>query len=266
MNANDLQNDNLNSDKQQIEKQDETKKKSSLWIWLLFLFISLINAFPIFYFRYIPFQDHPSHLLKANIIRHYRDPELRYFENFEINKIPVPNILTDYLTAGISLILPIDIASRLVIGFCVFLLPLSLWFWISRTSPGGEYWASLSWIMVWSKFLFAGNENFYFVTPILFYFWGILSKWDGRFHFPTILICILLSTLIYFGHFLVFLLAGLGVLIHIFTIEFRSLKVWLTHILIPLPGILLTIIWFSNFTDISNELPTKVDFSPNYQD
>ena len=54
------------------------------WWWLL-LAASLANAWPFAWYQHVPFVDYPSHRFKANIIRHYHEPALKYSEHFQIN-------------------------------------------------------------------------------------------------------------------------------------------------------------------------------------
>jgi len=110
-------------------------------ILLILIALSLANTWLFVAFRYVPFGDYPSHLLKANIIRHYQDPSLDYAEHFTINKIPTPNILNDYVTAAVSTVLPIHIAGKLVVALAVFGLPLAVWFWIDSVADGKGHWA-----------------------------------------------------------------------------------------------------------------------------
>ena len=212
-------------------------------LWLVFVLVSLANTWPFVVYRYVPFQDHPSHLLRENILRHFRDPELRYFDHFGISLPPPPYVLSDYLAAGAALFMPVDQAGKLVLGLWVFLLPLSVWFWVSRASPGNEPWSVLAWVLVWSQFLYAGNEHFCMAACLLFWFWGLLATWDGRVRWGHIAGCAALATAICLTHFLVFLLAGLGALVHVFASGDRTGRRWLTHGAIVAPGVLLAGIW-----------------------
>ena len=228
---------------QKASDSDRAKRRLRS-MWLVFVFASLLNTWPFMAHRYVPFQDHGSHLLRENIILRFGDPELRYSDNFRITVPPPPYILSDYLTAGAALFMPLDHAGRLMVGLWVFLLPLSVWFWISRAGPGNEPWAALSWTMVWSQFLYAGNENFCMSVCLLFFLWGLLAKWDGELRSAALVGCTLLATAICLGHLLVFLLAGLGVLLHVFAGGERTGRRWLAHAIVVAPGVLVAAVWF----------------------
>jgi len=242
------------------------ERKSALLLsrttWLtIFVIVSLANAWPFAAYDYVPFIDHPSHLLKANVLRHFKNPGLRYFENFKINRVPAPNILGDYLTAAVAVSLPIDVAGRLTVALTVFLLPLSVWFWLARAAPGNESWAAMAWTMVWSRFMFFGNENFCLGACLLFWFWGLLAGWDGRPRVAVVLPYALLATAIYLSHFLVFLLAGLGVVIHAGLSPSHGLRAWLAHAAVLAPGIVLAAVWFSAGGLAGSDAPLAWDFS-----
>ncbi|MBM4080671.1 MAG: hypothetical protein FJ278_13290 [Planctomycetes bacterium] len=213
------------------------------WLWVALAALSLANVWPFAAYRYVPFMDHPSLLLKANVIRHYTDEQLRYFENFQINAIPAPNVLADYLMAATALWMPIDWAGRLVVALTVFLLPLSVLFWLARAAPGNVPWAVLALTMTWSRFLYSGNEGFCLASCLLFWLCGLLARWDGQPRGPSLLLRMSLATAIYLTHFLVFFLAGLAVLVHA-AIGGRSVRSWLTHAAILAPGLVLGSLWF----------------------
>jgi hypothetical protein len=210
----------------------------------IFFILCLANISPFIIYRYVPTMDYPSHLFKASVIRNIKNADLKHFENFQINRIPAANILNDYLTAASAVFMPIDYAGRLTVGFGIILLPLAVLFWLNHVSPGNEPWAVLVCTMTWSQFFFWGNENFCLATSLLFFYWGLLATCNGQFRSSRVLWLTFLATLIYLAHFLVFLLAGLALLIHILIINPRSVRIWLMHFMTIMPGVALACIWF----------------------
>jgi len=227
----------------------ESPQKSRLasrpvWVFSILASLSILNVWPFFWFQYLPFMDHPSHLLKANILAHLHSPLFQYDRFFKVNPLPVPNLLSDYLIAVLGQVLPIDVASRLVIGLAMVALPLSVWFYLSRTRPGTEPWALLAVPMAWSRFLFFGNENFCLAVPLLFLLLGFLGPQDSRWSRRTIAALLGLATLIYFSHFLVFAVAGLAITLH-FLLGQRDLRHAVVHFAPVAPGSVLALFWFS---------------------
>ena len=123
-------------------------------------------------------------------------------------------------------------------------LPLSVLFYLSKTRPGTEPWALFAVPMVWSRFLFFGNENFCLAVPLLFLLLGLLGPQDSRWSRRTIATLLGLATLIYFSHFLVFAVAGLAITLH-FLFGKRDLRQAVLHFAPVAPGSLLALVWFS---------------------
>ena len=225
-------------------RQNSIRASLPVWVFSILASLSILNVWPFFWFQYLPFMDHPSHLLKANILAHLHSPLFQYDRFFSVNPLPVPNLLSDYLIAILGQVLPIDIASRMVIGLAMVALPLSVWFYLSRTRPGTEPWALFAVPMAWSRFLFFGNENFCLAVPLLFLLLGFLGPQDSRWSRRTSATLLGLATLIYFSHFLVFAVAGLAITLH-FLLGQRDLRHAVLHFVPVAPGSLLTLVWFS---------------------
>ncbi len=222
----------------------EPKPLSPSFFWILFL-LSVLNVWPLFWFQYLPFMDHPSHMLKANVLAHYGSSVFNYSQFYAFNTLPVPNLLSDYLTAFFAKLYSIDVASRLAVGLTMVSLPLSVWFYVSKTRPQSALWALLAIPLAWSRFLFFGNENFSLAVPILFFLLGSLVSWEPRFSPRHTVALLVLVTLIYFAHFLVFAVAGLALTIHFF-IGKLNLRRAVMHAIPLLPGSVFAGVWFAS--------------------
>ena len=237
-----------------LEQVAPPSKVRISWQWLLLLAVSLVNVWPVLWFRYLPLMDHPSHLLQYQVLSQlYRDASS--FQNFyAANLLPAPNILNDYLTALLAQVFEIDLASRFTIAAAMVLLPLSVWFYLSRVHPGAQAWAFFVIPLTWSRFLAFGNENFTLAIPLLFFFLGIIGSKIGpltKWGFAGIL---LLSTAIYFAHFLIFAVAGLGMTLH-WLLEKKSIRSLLEHLVPMVPGSLFFLIWSANKGATANSGP-----------
>ncbi|MCD6461023.1 hypothetical protein J7L67_10210, partial [bacterium] len=60
-------------------------KYLSISLYVVAAVIVVINIFLIWHFQYIPFQDHPSHLLRENVMLNYNNPSFDYSRNFKFN-------------------------------------------------------------------------------------------------------------------------------------------------------------------------------------
>lgn len=208
-----------------IEKKDNTigggargqaKARSSL-IFLIMAFLVLGNMVPLWFFRYFPSFDHPSHLLRQNILANYENPEFDYSQNFEIQVLPVPNILPDYIVALFAYVFPIETASKILYSLFFVLFPLSLLYFLRVTRPANEYLALSGCLFTYNFFFLVwGNENFCFSIPLFFiafaYWWSHKHK-------------MLLSNYVFLGIFctMLYLTHILGFAIFIFSVFFTSL-------------------------------------------
>ena len=238
--------------------------KISIVIFIIIIIGGLYNISHFLLYKYIPFVDHPSHLLRANIICNYNNPEYEYYKYFSLSLLPKPNILTDYLTAALARFMPIDYAGKVMWSIIIFLFPMSVWFFIRQISPSNEIWSLFTLSLVWSSFVGWGNQNFCFGSCLVFIFWGLLAKWDGHFKIQTVLLLMGFMTILYLCHILAFLLGGLGVFSHIFISGFRSIRNWLIHSLIVMPGLIMLFILFafSWYFRLGPFLPIRYDSTP----
>lgn len=213
------------------------------WSLLVLVLLSLINIWPVLWFKYLPFMDHPSHLLQYNVLAHHTSTLFGYDRFYAVNLLPAPNLLNDYLTAMLAQVFSVDFASRLTIASAMGLLPVTLWFYLSKVRPGTQGWAFLAVPLVWSRFLTFGNENFCVAIPFLFLFLGLLADWKEE--SPTwrrVLGIAALCIALYFAHFLVFAIAGLAMVLH-WGLGKWSVRSLLQHALPLLPGSLFFVLW-----------------------
>ena len=206
--------------------------------------LSVFSVWPVLWFHYPPFMDHPSHLLEYNILAHLHSPLFKYDRFYTPNVLPAPNILNDYLTAFFGQIFEIDFASRFTIASAVALLPVSVMYYLSVVRRSAMAWALLVVPMAWSRFFYFGNENFTLAVPLLFLLLGLLVSWTEEkplswLRFGAIAA---LYTTIYFAHFLLFAVGGLAMTIHWFLGK-RTFRATCLHVAPLVPGVVLYVIW-----------------------
>jgi hypothetical protein len=226
----------------QIETTSEARFS---WRWFLLLALSLVNVWPVLWFRYLPLMDHPSHLLQARVLSQLHSEASGYGRFYSVNFLPAPNILNDYLTALLAQVFEIDFAARFMVAAAMVLLPLSVWFYLSRVRPGTEAWAFFVVPLSWSRFVAYGNENFTLGVPLLFFFLGIIATKDRPFTKLRFAGIMALATVIYFTHFLIFAVAGLGVTLH-WLLGKKSVRSFFEQFVPLVPGCILFLIWSAN--------------------
>lgn len=228
--------------KRTSQNKEQEFVATAKWGVLVLAVLAAFNVWPIFKYRYLPFMDHPSHLLQANILAHLHSATFGYDRFFKINLLPAPNLLNDYLTALLAQFVSIDAASHFMVALAMVALPLSVWFFLRTTRPGTEYWALFSIPMTWSRFLFFGNENFCLAVPLFFLFLTLIVSGFGFASWKKNAVMVFLATAIYFSHFLVFAVAGLAMVLH-FVCGKKDIRNALLHAIPVLPGSILVLAW-----------------------
>ena len=84
----------------------------------LVLAVSALWTLPIWLTTYPPMTDYPQHLAMAAILRFYHDPARHLTETYQL-ALSRPNALFELLTAGLSMLMPIELAGKLVVALAV---------------------------------------------------------------------------------------------------------------------------------------------------
>lgn len=207
--------------------------------------------------RYLPFQDHPSHLLRVHILLNYHNPAYDYALNY------IPRWFTPYLGSDLIIFLlghffPVEIASKIFYSLYIVLFPLSLWYFLRSVSPGNSLYAFLALPLTFNFFVLMGNENFLCSIPVFLIVLGYWFQHKEQYVFSITLVKFFLATLLCFCHIFTFALA-LGIIFVIRLIDSRSLKQVLKDLIPFLPGIIIFIIWL-----LTQEWgPFELDWSPD---
>src|SRR5262245_46864116 len=88
----------------------------------------IIMLAPIWIGKYAPLYDYPNHLLEAQIVAHYSDPQLNYGESYRITPgwYWQSNALSTVLLVGLARIMPVTLAGHLVLSLYVVLFTCGL--------------------------------------------------------------------------------------------------------------------------------------------
>jgi hypothetical protein len=166
-----------------------------LLIFLLFLF-----SLPIWLIEYLPLTDYPNHLLRITMVKEYYNPNFNFSDYFILRDFPVPNLFSDYFILLFSYLVPIQIAGKIFITLYILLLPLSVFYFLSRVDRTKLYLGFFSFFFIYSFYFNDGFLNFCISIPVFFltlgYWWrvrngGSLKRYG---------ILLLLSLLLYFSH------------------------------------------------------------------
>jgi hypothetical protein len=145
--------------------------RSTLIVGLLVLILIL----PLWLTRYPPLYDYQNHLLEAQVLARYEEPQLGYSSFYEIREgwYLRSNALTTLMMAGLGQVIPIDLAGKTVLTFYTLMLGFGLAALLQYT--GRPHWLAL--------FLPVLVFNFTFTTGMLNWSFGFaLIPWALLFY------------------------------------------------------------------------------------
>ncbi|MBW1739571.1 MAG: hypothetical protein JRJ42_00385 [Deltaproteobacteria bacterium] len=217
--------------------------RPSIYLFLAIGILILGNLVPLWSFTYFPSFDHPAHLLRQNILANYNNPQFDYNQHFVIQRLPVPNSLSDYIVVFLAQFIPLGVASKIFYSLLFVFFPLSLLYYLYAVRPGNCYLALSGCLFSYNYLLLIwGNENFCLSIPLFFIIYGYW--WTHKDHLGareyTLLSC--LWSALYFSHILGFALLMLSIF---FTslIESRSLRKSALAVLPSSLGVIMYIWW-----------------------
>jgi len=202
---------------------------------IISLFLIIYNLLLVWGFTFIPFQDHPSHLLRENVLLNYNNPKYDYNRNFDININPVPNVLSDIAVYLLGLLFPLKLASKLFYSIYIIFFPLSFFYFITRIFRQSRVYVLFAILYTYSFFACMGNENFLMSLILFFCLWGLVLD-ENRIPIRKILVFILIQ-LLYLSHMFTFYIAFIS--ISSYLIFNKKIREIFYNILFFLPGIVL---------------------------
>ena len=211
------------------------------FLYFLAAVIICINIFLIWSFRYIPFQDHPSHLLRENVMLNYNNPDYDYSENFNLNLMPVPNILSDLIIVFLGKIFPIQISSKIFYTLYLVLFPLMFLFFLRTVDKRLTGYAFIAVFFLFSYFTYMGNENFILSLILFFAYWIMVLKGYFEKSLKHQILFIAIVGLLYFAHMFTFYIACVST--GIFFLLHKDIKNLLKILLFLIPFVILFFIW-----------------------
>jgi hypothetical protein len=168
---------------------------------LAFYALLILHLIPLFFGKYFPTQDGPSHLKNAMILKDMTlDPHSVYHQYFCINTNPNPNWLVHIFYAGLLIFLPAFIAEKLFLIMYVILLPLSFRYLVGQINPASSFISLLIFPFVYNITFYLGFFNFCFSLVLFFYALGYWLKYNGIFNFKRQFVFIIFDSLAYFSH------------------------------------------------------------------
>lgn len=169
--------------------------------WLLAGVLLAAMLVPIWLGPYPPLYDYPNHLLEAQIVAHYHDPQLGYDAAYEIRPgwYLRSNALSTLLLIALGSILPITLAGQIVLSLYLALFVGGLT-WLLRRSGAAWPLLLLAPVLAYNSGFTTGWLNFSYGTALTLLALPVYLNWQTRFRHRDLLLLALLMLLIYIAH------------------------------------------------------------------
>lgn len=231
-------------DKFLIEKQNETR----LFGVITFLLI-IISLLPVWLVEFPPLQDYPSHLVRANIISNFWNPDFGYTKTYSFSFFPTPYILIDYIFLALNHVFSIQYAGKIILSLYVVLLPLSTFYLIQAVDKSNKIIGYFSFILIYNYFFNMGFTNFSLSIPLFLFALGYWWKTKDDAGWTHRAILAILVFLVYICHLFAYCFLFYTVII-LSAYFLRKPKKIIANIAVFLPSLILLIL------SLINDLPT----------
>lgn len=231
-----------------------TLKKAEPYFFLL---VCLLNAIPIFLYRFFPTMDGPAHLYNSTLIGDILLGDTHLQEYYIFRGRPVPNWIGHFLLSVFDTFLPAWLAEKTLLFSYIIALPLSF---RKLVTQFGTAWASyLIFPFTYSLLFFMG---FYNLSLSLIFLFLTIAHWlkhqDSLTTRSTLILFVLITTT-FFSH--VFVYAILLLTLFLFSLQSflnkneNAFSYFIKKNLMLLAASSLSLIFFFMFIETS-ELPS----------
>lgn len=181
---------------------------------LFFFIVALLNAMPIFLYKFFPSMDGAVHVHNAqNIVELLSNPESRLHDYMIFNPALVPNWGGHIVLSLFSLFLPAFLAEKSLFLIYFIGLPLAFRFFITKGMNQQPYLSYLIFPLVYTFLLGLGFYNLSLALILLFINLGFWLKIKEKRSGLKMVYFFLLVTVLYFTHMFVFVVFGLSILV-----------------------------------------------------
>lgn len=175
--------------------------------WLLGGALLLALLVPIWIAAYPPLYDYPNHLLEAQIVARYHDPQLGYAASYTITPdwYLRSNALSTLLLIGLASALPITLAGQIVLSLYLLLFVGGL-AWLLRRSGASWPLLLLAPPLAYNSGFTTGWINFSYGMALSLIALAVYLGWQQRARRRDLLLLALLLLLIYIAHIVAWVL------------------------------------------------------------
>lgn len=169
--------------------------------WLLSGLLLLAMLLPIWAGPYPPLYDYPNHLLEAQVVARYHDPQLDYAASYDIRPgwYLRSNALSTLLLIALGSILPITLAGQLVLSLYLVLFVGGLACLLRRTDAAWPL-LLLAPVLAYNSGFTTGWLNFSYGAALALLALPLYLGWQARARHRDLVLLALLLLLIYVAH------------------------------------------------------------------
>jgi hypothetical protein len=176
------------------------QKRNSIYL-LVFLGLHLL---PIWFFKYIPTQDGPSHLYNAFVLKEYDNSNYSIFQKYyQLNLRFFPNWFSYLVMFVLMSFFPPLIAEKIFLSGYVISFPLSILYFIRGVEEDNKkesFFPFVGFLFVYHYLFQLGFYNFCYSTSFYFFALGYWWKFRYHFQFKRVIVLGMIVVLIYFCH------------------------------------------------------------------
>lgn len=238
----------------------------------LFYSVLFINICFLFFTKFYPSMDGPSHLYNSNLINHLLIGNKALNEFYTINPMPIPNWISNCILSLFHILLPGWLSEKFLLIIYITGMALSFRLLIRYLNPTNP-WLSFFIFPFIHSFLFHLGFYNYSISFILFFstllFW---LKYQESNRIPIYIFLFLLLTLTYLSNVLTFVFLGITlgsfIIFNSYNIYFQSkdltlaLKAFgnklLRLFIVSLPGLVAFGIFYKNVTFFPSEQKIEI--------
>ncbi len=175
------------------------------FIYTVCIFIFIIALIPLWYFKYFPTLDGPSHLYNASIIRELWFGDKDFYNSFfRFNPQPVPNWTGHLLAVILGIFLPVWLVEKIIVLSFAVGIPFGIISLLKNLSITPSWSMLLLLPFTYTLILYLGFFNFMIALALMFVALAWMIKWRHPQNIFYLLGITVLLILIYFSHVLIF--------------------------------------------------------------
>ena len=170
--------------------------------YITVIVLLVVHLLPVWGFKYFPTQDGASHIYNAYVLKDYHKHEnYRLREVYELNPTIFPNWTSHALLALLLYVFPPLICEKIVLTFCIGLLPLSLLYFLNGVQKRNLVFGLVGFLYAYNYLLHMGFYNFVLSMSMFFFTLGYWWRIKDKRSLTNIAVIYILLLLTYLTHY-----------------------------------------------------------------